>query len=114
MRTGKLLPAVALLMVLCGAVACSQVAPATTAPTTTTTQEAEGLVKIDLLMRMLNASSSATLRALSRDNAVMFASIVCGAATPTRDGRATLVMRSSTLDPVDAYAFVDTAVSAYC
>jgi hypothetical protein len=63
---------------------------------------------------MLNASSSATLRGLGPDNAVMFAGMVCDAETPTRDGRAALLMSSSALDPTDAYAFVDAAVSAYC
>lgn len=69
---------------------------------------------MELLLQMLNASSSATLRGLGPDNAVMFASMVCGAETPTRDGRAALLMGSSALDPNDAYAFVDAAVSAYC
>lgn len=113
-RRSVLLPvAVVLLTAGCASVPPTP-APGTVTSTPTTTQRSEGQAKIDLLMQMLNGSSSATLRALSQGNAILYASIVCGAATPTRDGRAALVMRSSTLNPADAYAFVDTAVSAYC
>lgn len=113
-RPTWLLPVAVLLL----AAGCASTPTAPTTPTVTstetTTQRSEGQVKIDLLMQMLNGSSSATLRALSQNNAILYASIVCDAATPTRNGRAALVMRSSTLNLADAYAFVDTAVSAYC
>ncbi len=113
-RSARLLPVV--VAVICAS--CVLVAPTPTTTTETTTettaQRSEEPVKIDLLLQMLNTSSSATLRGLGPDNAIMFASMVCGADTPTPDGRAALLMGSSELDPTDAYAFVDAAVSAYC
>ena len=113
-RSTWLLPVVVAL--ICAGWVLVAPAPTTTTQTTTqtATQRSEGPVKTDLLLQMLNASNSATLRGLGPDNAVMFAGMVCGAETPTRDGRAALLMGSSALGPTDAYAFVDAAVSAYC
>lgn len=112
--SARLLPIVVAL--ICAGCVMVVPTPTTTTPTTTetATQRSEGPVKTDLLLQMLNASSSATLRGLGPDNAVLFAGMVCGAETPTRDSRAALLMSSSALDQTDAYAFVDAAVSAYC